>query len=148
MLRRVTTRAPMAWAEARRTAYAAGLAARPEPVVVPLAEADGYTLVGPLTALTDLPAFRTSSVDGYAVRGAGPWPVVGQVFAGSMPRPLHDGTAVRIATGAMVPEHTLTIIRLEDAEPDPDGLVRGDAAVTPEWREPGDEALRGDELLP
>jgi hypothetical protein len=37
----VTTEAPMAWTEARAAAYTAGLAAKPQPVAVPLAEADG-----------------------------------------------------------------------------------------------------------
>jgi molybdopterin molybdotransferase len=116
--------------------------------VVPLIDADGRTLVEPLTTLTDLPAFPTSSVDGYAIRGGGPWPVVGKVLAGDLPEPLVAGTAVHIATGAMVPAGTETILRMEDAEVDPDGRVRGQAGPTTEWRLPGDEATKGDELLP
>ncbi|MFB9359816.1 molybdopterin molybdotransferase MoeA [Actinoplanes nipponensis] len=138
----------MAWTEARAVAYAAGRAARPEPVAAPLAEADGLTLASPLTARTDMPAFPVSTVDGYAVRGPGPWPVVGRVLAGSVPEPLRPGTAVQIATGAMVPAATEHIIRVEDADQRPGGLVSGVAPPARQWREPGDEAAGGDELLP
>ena len=71
---------------------------------MPLAEADGRTLAEPLATLTDLPAFPTSSVDGWAVRGPGPWRIVGRVLAGSAPAPLDRRRhRVEIATGAMVP---------------------------------------------
>lgn len=145
--------APMAWNHARQAAYAAGAAARLEPVTVPLTDADGGTLARPLTALTDLPAFPTSSVDGYAVRGTGPWRVAGCVLAGGSAEPIDDGHAVQIATGAMVPAGTERIIRSEHAELDRQGQLRatapaaGDIALR-EWREPGDEATRDEPLLP
>jgi molybdopterin molybdotransferase len=139
---------PLDWPEARRKAHAAGLAARPAPVTVDLAEADGLTLAAPLAPLTDLPAFPTSSVDGFAVRGPGPWRIAGRVLAGSVPAPLDDGNAVEIATGAMLPPGTAQIIRVEDSQSLPDGLVTGQARPTPDWREPGDEARAGEQLLP
>jgi molybdopterin molybdotransferase len=119
----------------------------PEPIEVPLDEADGLTLAIGLTTLTDLPAFPTSSVDGYATRGAGPWRVVGRVLAGSVPGDLSDGEAVEIATGAMVPTGTDQIIRVEESTVD-SGVVSGRGRAVPEWREPGDEAAKGEELLP
>jgi molybdopterin molybdotransferase len=139
---------PIGWAKARAAAYEAGRATRPEPTDVPLAAADGLTLAAPLTTLTDLPAFPTSSVDGYATRGPGPWPVVGRVLAGSVPGPLAPGEAVEIATGAMVPTGTEQIIRVEESTLDADGRVNGQGRSTPEWREPGDEAAKGEDLLP
>jgi molybdopterin molybdotransferase len=139
---------PRAWADGRRDAHAAGLAARPAPVEVSLAAADGLTLATPLAPLTDLPAFPTSSVDGYAVRGAGPWKVVGQALAGSVPAPLGASEAVEIATGAMLPEGTEQLIRVEDSESPGDGLVTGQPRPTPDWRDRGDEARAGEELLP
>jgi molybdopterin molybdotransferase len=139
---------PVPWTDARAAAFAAGRSARPDPVDVPLAAADGLTLAAALTTLTDLPAFPTSSVDGYATRGDGPWRVVGRVLAGSVPRPLDPGRAVEIATGAMVPAGTEQIIRVEDSTLDADGHVNGRARPTPEWREPGDEASKGEDLLP
>jgi len=138
----------MAWTAAREAAYAAGWEARPDAVTVPLSQADNRTLAEPLTTLTDLPAFPTSSVDGYAVRGAGPWRVVGQALAGTVPRAVDEGQAIEIATGAMLPDGTDEIIRVEDSHRDPDGRVTGHARPVPDWRDRGDEASKGEELLP
>lgn len=136
------------WAEARAAAYAAGVAVARDPIDVPLAQADGHTLAEPLVTLTDLPAFPTSSVDGWAVRGAPPWRIVGRVFAGGTPPALvEDGTAVEIATGAMVPDGTTAVIRVEESTRDGD-MVTGVPREQREWREPGEEADKGEELLP
>lgn len=143
----MTSSATLAWPAARAAAYAAGRAAMPDPVEVPLTEADGLTLATPLSTLTDLPAFPTSSVDGYASRGDAPWRLVGRVLAGEVPAVLGDGEAMEIATGAMVPDGTEQIIRVEDATVDA-GRVTGTPRPVPEWREPGDEANKGEELLP
>ncbi len=140
---------PEAWEEARSRVYAAGLAAALPVESRPLAEIDGHTLAEPLTTRTPLPAFPTSSVDGWAVRGPGPWHVVGRVLAGGTPAPLaEDGTTVEIATGAMVPDGTTAVLRVEESSRTPDGLVMGAPRSTPEWREPGEEAYAGEELLP
>ncbi|MEU7955813.1 molybdopterin molybdotransferase MoeA [Micromonospora humida] len=140
---------PAGWEEARSRVYAVGLAAALPPVQRALADADGYTLAAPLTTRTDLPAFPTSSVDGWAVRGAGPWDVVGRVLAGQTPAGLAaDGTTVEIATGAMVPTGTTAILRIEESRRTPDGRVTGTPRPNPEWREPGEEAVAGEELLP
>ncbi len=140
---------PAGWEEARCRVYAVGLAAALPAVERPLTEADGHTLAEPLTTRTDLPAFPTSSVDGWALRGAGPWRVVGRVLAGAVPAPLtEDGTTVEIATGAMVPEGTSAVLRVEESTRTPDGLVGGVPRTVPEWRRPGEEASAGEELLP
>jgi molybdopterin molybdotransferase len=144
----VTTDRPLAWDAARAACHAAGRAAAPDPVEMPLAAADGHTLAGALTTLTALPAFPTSSVDGYAARGAGPWRVVGRVLAGGVPDPLDEDTAVEIATGAMVPAGTQHIVRVEDAGLDEQGRVSGTVRPVPDWRDVGDEAAAGEELLP
>ena len=137
------------WHEARAAAYAAGAALAAEPVEVPLAEAEGATLAEPVLARTDLPAFPTSSVDGWAVRGQGPWRIVGRVLAGAPAPPLsEDGTCVEIATGAAVPAGTASIVRVEDSSRTGDGRVDGGPRAVPEWREPGEEAGRGEQLMP
>jgi molybdopterin molybdotransferase len=87
-------------------------------------------------------------VDGFAVRGAGPWKVVGRALAGSVPAPLGEGEAVEIATGAMLPEGVDQIIRVEDSQTLGDSLVTGQPRDVPDWRGRGDEALAGEELLP
>lgn len=140
---------PVAWQRARALAYAAGRSAAPASIRVPLTDADGLTLAEPLRALADLPAFPTSSVDGWAVRGPAPWRPVGRVLAGGVPAPLTgDGTAVEIATGAMVPEGTSAVVRVEDSRRTEDGSVTGEPRPNPDWREPGEEASAGEVLLP
>ncbi|HEX6498522.1 MAG TPA: molybdopterin molybdotransferase MoeA [Micromonosporaceae bacterium] len=142
------TATPVPWDLAREAAHAAGVAAAPPPVETPLAETDGCALARPLTTLTDLPAFPTSSVDGWAVRGPAPWRIVGRVLAGDTPQPLpQDGTCVEIATGAMVPEGAEHIVRIEESRV-ADGAVTGTPRPVREWREPGEEARCGEELLP
>ena len=138
----------VAWHAARTAAYAAGRAAAPDPIEIALHDADGLTLASPLTTLTDLPAFATSSVDGYATRGPGPWRIVGRALAGSVSEGIGDGDAVEIATGAMVPAGTDQIIRTENSRLDATGRVTGDARPVPEWRDVGDEAAKGEVLFP
>lgn len=140
---------PIAWADAREAVFGAGSAVASSPVPVPLVESDGLTLAEPLTTLTDLPAFPTSSVDGWAVRGAAPWRIVGRVLAGDEATPLTaDGTCVEIATGGMVPEGTAFVVRIEDSTVVGDRVVAGQPRKIPDWRMPGEEAARGEELLP
>lgn len=139
---------PVDWDKARTLAYEAGLAAARPAQQVALADADGRTLAEPLITLTDLPAFVTASIDGWAVRGAGPWRATGRVLAGGTPHPLtDDGTCVEIATGAMVPVGADALIRVEESDRDAAGLVTGTPRAEPEWRVPGEEARRGEELL-
>jgi molybdopterin molybdotransferase len=138
---------PIAWAAAREAVFEAGSAAAPGPVAVPLDESDGLTLAAPLVTLTDLPAFPTSSVDGWAARGPAPWRIAGRVLAGDTAAPLaEDGTCVEIATGAMVPGGTTAIIRVEDSTV-ADGVVTGEPRRQPDWRSRGEEAAAGEELL-
>jgi molybdopterin molybdotransferase len=134
--------------QARAAAYRAGADAAVPATGSPLAEADGLTLAAPLVTLTDLPAFPTSSIDGWAVRGPAPWRIGGRVLAGDTAAPLAgDGTCVEIATGAMVPAGTEHILRVEESTRDGD-LVSGQPRPTPEWRLPGEEASQREELLP
>ncbi len=91
------------WAEARRTAWRA--AGRLPPGPVALDDALGLVLAEPLWALAPLPAFDSAAMDGWAVRGPGPWAVRGRTLAGDPPPPpLADGAAREVATGASVPE--------------------------------------------
>lgn len=139
---------PTAWDRARAAALAVGAAAAADPVAVPLADADGCTLARPLVTLTDLPPFPTASVDGWAVRGPAPWRIAGQVLAGvPAPELSHPGTCVEIATGAMVPPGTEHIVRVEDSTVT-EGLVTGRHRPVREWREQGEEARRGEALMP
>ena len=145
----MTESTPVDWELARTLAFEAGRAAAGGVETVPLADADGRTLAEPLRTLTDLPAFPTSSIDGWAVRGDAPWRPVGRVLAGGTPPPLtEDGTCVEIATGAMVPDHATALIRVEDSVTDAGGRVAGEPRAIPDWRLPGEEASLGEELFP
>ena len=83
-----------AWADARNVAARAGRAATFRSHRVPLEQALGEILTEPLAALTDLPSFDTSAMDGWVVAGPGPWALQdGGVLAGT-PRPAPSPTAM------------------------------------------------------
>lgn len=141
-----------AWQLARETAARAGEAVRARTHQVPLADALGEVLAEPLDALTDLPSFDTSAMDGWAVAGPGPWSVrAGDgVLAGSeRPEPLADGEAVRIATGARIPVDTTAVIRSEHCRESGTQLFADRPVLTGQDIRPrGQECRSGDLLLP
>lgn len=80
-----------------------------------MADAVERVLADPARALTDLPGFDTSSMDGWAVSGTGPWTVVATVLAGAAPPlRLNAGEAAVIATGAAVPPGADAVVRREN----------------------------------
>lgn len=90
---------------------------------LPLAQALGRVTAAAVRSPIDLPLFRNSQMDGYAVHSAdvarvpATLPVVGDIPAGpANPLPLTVGTAVRIMTGAVVPEGADCIVPVEDVE--------------------------------
>ncbi|MGW5777977.1 molybdopterin molybdotransferase MoeA [Streptomyces sp. NPDC003863] len=109
-------RPALAWERAR--SLARDSAGSPLPAVTrDLPDGLGHALAAPLRALTDLPPFDTSAMDGWAVSGPGPWRLRGDgVLAGEEPEPLGPGTAVRIATGAPVPAGASAVLRWEHGE--------------------------------
>ncbi|MEU9634627.1 molybdopterin molybdotransferase MoeA [Streptomyces tendae] len=143
---------PEARATAERAARAAARAARRTPVAVPLDAALGLTLAAPLAALTDLPSFDTSAMDGWALAGPGPWEVRDEgVLAGhAEPAPLTDGEAVRIATGARIPADTTAVLRTEHGRTDERGRLHPTREVGhgQDIRPRGQECRSGDQLLP
>ncbi len=78
----------------------------------------GGTLATPLLAAAALPRFDISAMDGYAVAGAGPWRTRSEIgYAGGVrPALLRDGEAVRIATGAHLPDGATAVLRDEFAD--------------------------------
>lgn len=83
-----------------------------------VAESAGALLARPLTALIDLPPFNTAAMDGYAVAGRSPWVLreSDALVAGGAPvAALSDGSAVRISTGAPMPEGATAVLRHERA---------------------------------
>ena len=100
---------------------------RLDAVETPLIEALGMVLAEELRAEFDIPPLPNSAMDGYAVltsdlAAASPGsavelPVSGSVAAGSLPAgPLIAGTAVRIMTGAPLPEGADAVVPFEDTD--------------------------------
>lgn len=95
------------------------------PTSVPLLDSLGLTLSDDLVAMEDVPPYKNSAMDGYAVRaedtiGASTsepirLEVLEMVAAGSVPtRVLQPGTAIRIMTGAPLPEKSDAVVRFEE----------------------------------
>lgn len=129
-----------------------------ETETVDLQDADGRILAADLVAPLPLPPFTNSAVDGYAVRHADltgeagqVFPVVGRVQAGaSAQMPMAAGQAVRIFTGAPMPDGADTVFMQEDVGIDgaggivlPPGLKAG-ANVRPI----GEDVAAGTAALP
>ncbi len=98
---------------------------------IPLGQCHGRTLAGDIAARRTQPPFPASAMDGYAVRAtdAATAPVTlrligesaaGRGFAGA----IGEGEAVRIFTGAPVPDGADAIVIQENAEPLDGGRVR------------------------
>src|SRR5437870_1518858 len=85
---------------------------------VPTAEADGRVLARDLSSSEDIPAFRASTVDGFAVVAEDSEPsrnVASQIMAGGASVPsLTSGNAARIMTGAPVPDGANAVVMIED----------------------------------
>jgi molybdopterin molybdotransferase len=104
------------------------------------------TLAKDALALVELPTYPTSAMDGYAVAGSGPWSIVGEVKAGApMKGALKDKSAVKIATGAVIPENTFGIIRWEIATVEGETLS-GDVKQGQDIRPAGLESKKGEVL--
>jgi molybdopterin molybdotransferase len=131
-----------------------------EPETIPVTEALGRVLARPVVATFSVPPFAKAAVDGYAVRaedtfGAGPFDpvelaVAFEVMPGKMPpRPLGRGEAVRIMTGAPVPEGTDAVVMVEHAE-ESAGRVRLVQALAPgkNVAPRGEDVTEGDVIAP
>jgi molybdopterin molybdotransferase len=84
---------------------------------VPVGQAAGRVVAEPALAVTDLPPFDSSSMDGYAVRAAdtpGHLTLVGHSAAGKPEsRELGAGEAIVISTGAVVPVGADAVVPVE-----------------------------------
>jgi molybdopterin molybdotransferase len=98
-----------------------------EPERKPVLDCLGQVLAEDVYSTIDIPPLDNSAMDGFAVRaedtrGAGEssprlLAVVGEVAAGSMPtKGVGPGTAIRIMTGAPLPEGADAIVKFEDTD--------------------------------
>ena len=92
-----------------------------------LVDSLGQVLAEDLVAPFDIPPFANSAMDGYAVRAVDTQgasnespvelPVTGVVAAGQLPdHALESGTAIRIMTGAPMPDDADAVIPFEDTD--------------------------------
>ncbi|HTY58454.1 MAG TPA: gephyrin-like molybdotransferase Glp [Bacteroidota bacterium] len=127
---------------------------------VRLREAVGRTAAGNIVAREDIPPFRNSSMDGYAVRSAdlknasGSQPVrlslrgessAGNPFKGEF----RSGHAVRIMTGGKLPSGTDAVVPVEIASADGEDAVKFDRPVRPGdfVRKKGEDVPRGRRVI-
>ncbi|MCH4150466.1 MAG: molybdopterin molybdotransferase MoeA [Sphingobium sp.] len=110
------------------------LATMREAETVPVAQAVGRWITSDLAASRSQPATDLSAMDGYAVRHAdmpGPWRVVGESAAGGgYASPVHPGEAVRIYTGAVMPEGADTVVIQENVVREGDSISLGAEGAT------------------
>ena len=94
---------------------------------VPLQNALGRVLVRDIVASRDQPPFMSSAMDGYALRSAdapGRLQVAGESAAGhGFEGRCEAGMAIRISTGAAVPEGADTVVIQEDVRRDEGGIL-------------------------
>src|SRR6516225_1732483 len=94
---------------------------------VPLAEATGRVLAADVIAEVAVPGFDRAAMDGYAVRGGETFgadaynplefQIIGEAFPGrAFARQVGPGQAVRIMTGAPLPEGADAVLQAEAAE--------------------------------
>jgi molybdopterin molybdotransferase len=149
--RRADVEEGTAWVDARP------VAARTESVS--LDEAAGRVLAEALVSDVDVPAFPRAAMDGWALRGAETFgaaetdPIVLEVVGTSLPGrphagPLRPGQAVRIMTGAPLPEGADTVLRAEDGHQEGGDLsVRAPAPVGRHVGARGEDVRAGTRLL-
>ena len=124
---------------------------------VPLLSTLGRTLGRPMRADADVPPFANSAMDGYAVRAAdldtaGPEPilaVIGEVPAGGVARrPVEPGTAMRIMTGAPLPDGADTVIPFEDTDEGQSGSLwtSGKVRIHKVWQAGAHVRAAGEDL--
>jgi len=124
-------------------------------VSVPLLDALGLVLAEDVSADRDVPPFRNSAMDGYAVRAddvaraPAQLRVVGEVAAGGFPdRAIGRGEAMRIMTGAPMPDGADTVVRVEDTDNRSDVVTI--TAATPKGlsvRQAGEDLRKGETIL-
>lgn len=126
-------------------------------VALPLREALGLVLAADVVSPIEHPPWDNSSMDGYAVRAADVaragkdtpvvLPVLETVRAGQRPsRSVESGTAIRVMTGAPVPDGADTVIRVEDTDGGEVRVAINDARDAGRNVRPRGEDLRAGEV--
>lgn len=121
---------------------------------VPLSECLGRVLAENQYVPADVPPADNSAVDGYAVYHSDVAPgralvVSDRVPAGTAPKPLAPGTAVRIFTGSEIPEGANAVVMQERVERTGDNiLIMAEVSAGQNIRRRGQDLTQGDLALP
>ena len=152
------TEKTLSWTDARDTVVTAVRDhARRRTGTVAVTDAVGRVLAAPVASPMDVPHYTSSAMDGFAVRGAGPWRLLATPTEGAPGRNIHrtggtlaDGEALPVLTGSLLPDGAEAVVRSEDAEVTCDGttLHAGRPPVGRDIRPAGQERTVGTELLP
>ncbi|HHH36437.1 MAG TPA: molybdopterin molybdenumtransferase MoeA [Gammaproteobacteria bacterium] len=122
---------------------------------VALDQALGRVLAAPLVAVTDVPPFDNSAMDGYAVASAdlaGPGerrlPVSLRIAAGDAPPPLPAASAARIFTGAPLPPGADAVVMQERCrEENGEVIIQGPIQAGAHVRRRGEDVHGGETVL-
>jgi molybdopterin molybdotransferase len=120
-------------------------------VELPLLEARNYVLAATVYSPINMPPFRQATMDGYAIalHDSLEYEIVGEVKAGDFyPNELISGQAVKIFTGAAVPNSAQAVIQIEKVR-DTTSSLQLDENIKPETniRQFGAQLLKGDVAL-
>ena len=85
----------------------------------------GRVLAESIISEVDLPSQNHATMDGYAINSSDKYPLelVDMVFPEDSPKSISSGQAVRISTGAVLPEGADAVLKQEDASVDGKELV-------------------------
>lgn len=122
---------------------------------VPMTAALGRRLAEDVYAPLDLPVFRNSSMDGYAVRAESvavtpvTLPLAGVVAAGNPgEHPLPAGAAMKVMTGAPIPPGADCVVPVEHTDSDGSTVTIEKSRSAGDFvREPGSDVHAGDLLV-
>ncbi|MBW2063965.1 MAG: molybdopterin molybdotransferase MoeA, partial [Deltaproteobacteria bacterium] len=128
---------------------------------VGLEKAFGRVLSRDVLSPEDLPGFRRSSVDGYAVRAKDTFgaseslpvflEVAGEILMGEVPSTrVEEGQAARISTGGMLPEGADGVVMVEYCHNLDERTIEVSKAISPEENviQPDDDFKKGTLVLP
>ena len=131
------------------------LAGAAETEIAPLSDSVGRWLSSDVAALRSQPWTDLSAMDGYAICHAdlpGPWTIIGESAAGGdAPAAIQPGQAMRIFTGAAMPDGADCVLIQEEAERSGDRLIlTGEGPDRPgkHVRKQGSDFTAGAPLLP
>jgi molybdopterin molybdotransferase len=130
-----------------------------EPISLRLVDALGLILAEDLESTATVPSFASSAMDGYAIVAADleeasadapvRLPVVGEIAAGAVPaEALRPGQALRIMTGAPIPDGADTVVPVElTTGDDREAAFHRPATVGDNVRGAGEDVVAGQPLL-